>query len=149
MSNTITVTGHLGRDAELKYTSNGNPVLELSIADTPRRKNRDTGEWEDAGDTVWFRASVWGPMAEALGNAGTAAKGAQVTVTGTLTVREYEHNGEKRTSHDVRVDTVGVREKRGATGTSRTPSQSAQTGGGTDPWAVQAPTAPFTDEPPF
>lgn len=139
MSNTLTVTGNLGRDADLKYTSSGTPVLELSIADTPRKKT-DTG-WADDGPTNWFRASVWGALAEAIANSLTAVKGAQVTVTGQLTVREYEHNGEKRTSLDVRADTVGIREKRGQQQAQPGVRQSAPT---PDPWA----TTPSTPEQP-
>ena len=135
MSNTITVTGNLGRDAELKYTPSGTPVLEFSLADTPRRKN-DRGEWEDAGETTWYRASVWGPLAEALANASLAAKGAQATVTGTLTQRTYEKDGQQRTSLDIRVDTVGFREKR-ATTRPAAPAQQA------DPWAGQSQEPPW------
>ena len=143
MSNTITVSGNLGRDAELKYTPSGAPVLEFSLADTPRRKN-DRGEWEDAGETTWYRASVWGPIAEALANAGLAVKGAQAAVTGTLTQRTYEKDGQQRTSLDVRVDTVGFREKRGAGRPAPTPSQ----GAAQDPWGAARPTE-FADSPPF
>ena len=142
MSNTITVTGNLGYDAALKYTSSGAPVLEFSLADTPRRKN-DRGEWEDAGEATWYRASVWGPIAEALANAGLAVKGAQATVTGTLTQRTYEKDGQQRTSLDVRVDTVGFREKRGG-GSRPAPTQGATQ----DPWGAPRPTE-FADAPPF
>lgn len=141
MSNTITVHGNLGRDAELKYTSGGAPVLELSIADTPRRKN-DRGEWEDAGDTNWFRASVWGPLAEAL--ADIARKGAQATVTGTLAPRAFEKDGQARTSLDIRVDAIGIREKRGQSAPRPAPAP-AQTAA-QDPWATDGRTS---EEPPW
>lgn len=136
MSNTISVTGNLGRDGELKYLPSGAAVLELAIADTPRRKT-DTG-WEDAGERVWYRASVWGPLAEALANSGAIVKGAQVTVTGTLTQRTYEKDGQQRTSLDIRAETVGVREKRGAT--QQQPQQQGQAWSPDqpqgDPWAT-------------
>lgn len=138
MSNTISVTGNVGADATLKFIPSGAGVLEFSVADTPRRKNA-AGDWEDAGDTIWFRVSVWGPLAEALVD--TIVKGSQVTVTGTLTMRTYESNGEKRTSFDVRADTVGVREKRGATRqqSTRPPAD--------DPWATAGSSG--SDEPPW
>lgn len=137
MSNTITITGNAGRDAELKYLQSGAAVLEVNIADTPRRKT-DSG-WEDAGETVWFRVSIWGPTAEAL--APVLVKGSQVTVTGTLTVRTYQKDGQDRTSMDVRAETVGVREKRGG-GSSFTQASPARTGApADDPWANTA--APF------
>lgn len=105
MSNTITLRGHLGGDGDLRYTPSGAPVLGLSIPDTPRRKN-DRGEWEDDGPTAWYRASLWGVMAEAM--AEHAVKGAPITVTGTLRPREYEHGGQTRTSLDVTVDTIKI-----------------------------------------
>ena len=140
MSNTITVTGNTGRAAELKYTPSGAAVLEFNVADTPRRKT-DTG-WEDAGDTVWYRVSVWGPLAEALVEA--IGKGAQVTVTGPLTVRVYEKDGQSRTSLDIRAETVGVREKRGA-GQGGTRAATAPPKAD-DPWATSKSGA---EEPPW
>lgn len=142
MSNTITVHGNLGRDAELKYTPSGAPVLEFSLADTPRRKN-DRGEWEYAGEMTWYRVPVWGPLAEALANASLAVKGAQATVTGTLTQRTYEKDGQQRTSLDVRVDTVGFREKRGA---GRPAPAPATQGAAQDPWATDGQAS---QEPPW
>lgn len=146
MSNHITVTGNAGRDAELKHTPSGATVLELAIADTPRRKT-DNG-WEDAGPTNWYRGSLWGPQAEALYNAGTITKGTQVTFTGTLTPREYEKDGVTRTSLDVRIDTIGVREKRDV-GQERPTKQTAARAD--DPWATAGPASSgtFADEPPF
>lgn len=144
MTNTISVTGNAGRDAELKFLpSSGAAVLEVPIADTPRRKT-DTG-WEDAGETVWYRVSVWGPLAEAL--AETITKGAQVTVTGTLTVRAYQKDGQDRTSLDIRAETVGVREKRGAGQGGARPAAAPKAN---DPWAAGAQSgSSFADEPPF
>lgn len=144
MTNTIQITGNAGRDGELKYLNSGVPVLEVNIADTPRKKT-DTG-WEDAGPTVWFRVSVWGPMAEAL--APVLVKGAQVTVTGTLTVREYEKDGQTRTSMDVRADTVGVREKRGASGGGGF-QRTAASAPAADPWATAASNGTADTPPPF
>lgn len=134
MSNTISITGNAGRDAELKYLQSGAAVLEVNIADTPRRKT-DTG-WEDAGETVWFRVSIWGPTAEAL--APVLVKGSQVTVTGTLTVRTYQKDGQDRTSMDVRAETVGVREKRGSSGGGGF-QKSAGSAPADDPWSTPAP----------
>lgn len=135
MSNAISITGNVGADAELKFVGSGAAVLEFSIANTPRRK-ADSG-WEDAGPTVWYRISIWGPLAQALADARTISKGATVTVTGSLTVRTYEKDGQSRTSLDVRADSVGVREKRGAP----RPAQQQD-----DPWAAGGVTQ---DAPPW
>ncbi|WP_406711015.1 single-stranded DNA-binding protein [Trueperella pyogenes] len=87
MSNTITITGHLGKDPELKYVgANGLPVCELSVNATPRKKNRD-GEWEDRGAAQWYRLTAFENEAEAW--ADVFSKGDKITATGTLVVEEY------------------------------------------------------------
>lgn len=57
----------LGRIAEpvLRWTQGGHAVLELSIAATPRRKDRQTGEWADDGAPLWINATLWDAEAEA------------------------------------------------------------------------------------
>src|SRR5690625_3037054 len=137
MSNTIQIKGNLGRDPELRFTQSGAPVLSLSIPDTPRQKNRDTGEWEDAGETTWFNVSVWGQQAETL--AEVLTKGTLTTVTGTLRPRTYEHNGQNRVSFDVRAETVGWQPKRGAPAPSQAPSAPQQDAFGTGQPPTEAP----------
>lgn len=96
----VTVVGNLGRDAELRYTPNGTPLLEFSIATNER--------WTDSGGrhqehTQWFRCTLWGRQAETLKQYLT--KGKQVYVDGRLRVRDYvAQDGDKRYSLDVRVD---------------------------------------------
>lgn len=132
---TLTVSGNLGGDAALKYTSSGTPVLEFSVADQKRRKT-DSG-WEDDGPATWYRCSMWGPLAETFANANLLTKGASVTVTGSLTARTWEKDGRTGVSLDVRVDTIGVREKRNAA----RPAAPAS-----DPWAADGQAS---QEPPW
>lgn len=87
MSNTITITGYLGRDPELKYTGqNGLPVCEISVGATPRRKTK-SGEWEDRGAAQWFKLVAFEAEAEAWAEAFN--KGDKVCATGTLVVDEF------------------------------------------------------------
>lgn len=87
MSNKITITGHLGRDPELKYTGqNGLAVCTISVGATPRRKSR-SGEWEDRGAAQWYRLAAFEDEAEAWAEAFN--KGDKVTATGTLVVEEF------------------------------------------------------------
>lgn len=82
MTNQIVLTGNLGGPIELRYAPNsGDPVANFSLADTPRRFNKQTNEWEDAGETLWARCSIWGAEAEALAQAAGDSKG-RVTVVG-------------------------------------------------------------------
>ncbi|MEW6894484.1 single-stranded DNA-binding protein [Trueperella pyogenes] len=87
MSNTITITGHLGKDPELKYAgANGLPVCELSVCATPRKKNQN-GDWEDRGAAQWYRLTAFEAEAETWADA--FSKGDKITATGTLVVEEY------------------------------------------------------------
>lgn len=84
----ITLTGNLGNDAELSFTPSGKAKIEFSVGDTPRRLNRDTNQWEDAGETTWWRVTEWGDKAEGLVD--VLRKGTKVLVVGTASVRKYE-----------------------------------------------------------
>ena len=106
MSNTLTITGNLGGDPELRFTPGGDAVCSVSIADTPRRQSQ-SGEWEDAGPTLWISVSVWKEAAEALANA--AARGDKVTATGRLTIRFYDRqDGTQGQSLELKNATVAI-----------------------------------------
>lgn len=66
--------GRIGRDAELRFTPNGDPVINLAIACEYGRKGQDGKR-----PTQWLDASLWGKQAEAL--APYLLKGQQVAVT--------------------------------------------------------------------
>ena len=126
----ITFTGFLGADPEIKFTSSGKAVANFSVAESHRR--RSGTEWEDDG-TTWWRVTVWERAAETL--AEHLRKGARVIVAGQVRSREFEHNGQQRTSYDVTARHVGIIPKA---------DQQAQPAPAGDAWG-----APGCDEPPF
>jgi single-strand DNA-binding protein len=96
--NKIIIVGYLGRDPELRYTPQGTPVCDFSIATTERRKDK-SGEFQD--HTTWFRVSLFGRQAEVASQ--YLSKGRQVYVEGSLSQREYtDKEGNARTSLEVR-----------------------------------------------
>ncbi|HLG15069.1 MAG TPA: single-stranded DNA-binding protein [Blastocatellia bacterium] len=125
--NKITIVGYLGRDPELRYTPQGTPVCDFSVATTERRKDK-SGEPQDL--TTWFRVSFWGRQAEFASQ--YLNKGKLVYIEGKLTQREWQdRDGNARTSLEVngtdiqfigpRTDDAGAREERAA----RPPAPSA------------------------
>lgn len=150
---TITLTGRLTHDPELRYIGDGKPVATLDIATNPRVKNRQTGEWED-GETMFIQASAWGTLAENATE--TLSKGSPIIATGRLTIRSYQRkDGSTAHSHDLQIDELGLNLRFTQTpntshssGTSYRGAYTAPTGGSSsDPWATQKGTnneqAPF------
>ncbi len=99
----ITVVGNLTADPELRYTQNGLPVANFTIASTPR--SMKDGEWKD-GDPLFLRASVWREFAEHV--AGSLTKGMRVMAQGRLRQRSYQdREGNQRTAIELEVDEIG------------------------------------------
>jgi single-strand DNA-binding protein len=91
----IFAAGHLGSNAELKVTQGGDSVCSFSVACRVGKKD---------DPPQWIRASLWAKRGEAL--APYLTKGTPVAVTGGLTVRTYEKDGETRVSLELRVDEI-------------------------------------------
>lgn len=86
MPATATIMGRIAEPV-LRWTQGDHAVLELSIAATPRRKDRQTGEWADDGAPLWINATLWDQEAEAA--AELLRKGDAVIATGTLALETY------------------------------------------------------------
>ena len=100
MSINITITGNLGREAEVKETKNGKTYTVFSVGHTPREKRGD--EWVD-GETMWFRVTFWGELAPVL-----FPTGAQVMVQGKFKQESYEKDGVTKQTLSVTADTVAL-----------------------------------------
>lgn len=99
----VMIIGNLGRDPEMRYTPNGRPVTEFSVAVNQSTKNQQTGEWIEATD--WFRVTVWGDRAERT--AEQLRKGNRVFVEGRFRTREYDaRDGQHRVSLEITADSV-------------------------------------------
>jgi single-strand DNA-binding protein len=106
----VTIAGNLTADPELRYTQDGRPVVDFTIAASSRRLNKQTNEWED-GDATFLRASAWREFAENI--AGSLRKGDRVIATGRLKQRNYQdREGNNRTSLELDIDEIGPSLKR-------------------------------------
>lgn len=110
--NRLTISGNLGRDAELRSTASGTQVLSFSVCVNNRRKNSQTGQWEDKPN--WVDCVMYGSRAESVSE--YLAKGSHVTVAGRLNQRTWEaKDGSKRSKLEVVCEDIdfsgGNREK--------------------------------------
>lgn len=88
----LTVTGGLGRDAELKTTQSGDDILSFSVGSTQG--------YGDKKSTNWFRCTVWGKRGRSI--AQYLTKGTKVTVQGELSIGEYDG----KPQYEIRVNEV-------------------------------------------
>ena len=97
MIETITLTGGLPRDAELRFVPNGSAVCEFTIAQSDSRLNQQTNQWEDSRNlyldvTIWDETASdrrpnpvqWAHLASNL------SKGSQVAVVGKLHTKKWQ-----------------------------------------------------------
>jgi single-strand DNA-binding protein len=153
----MTIVGNATSDAELRFTPAGLAVAAFTVAVTPRVKKGDA--WED-GQTTFFRCTAWREMAESC--AESITKGTRLLVHGRFKTRQYEKDGQTRTSIEIDVEEVGpslryatAKVQRMTRSSGGGQSQPAQGHGASDPWSTggaqanPVKTGDFDQEPPF
>jgi len=114
----VILIGHLGRDAETRFTPAGVAVTKFSVATNRRWKDQQSGEWKE--ETDWANVVLW--RQENLANYLT--KGKQVYVEGRLQTRSYDDkDGKKQYMTEVVADDVILLGGRGGEGGSDMGSQ--------------------------
>jgi single-strand DNA-binding protein len=92
---TVQVAGNVGKaDAEIRTTRGGKEVVSFSVA--------GSGWSEGKEKTEWFNCSYWGD--QALNVAKFIKAGSAITVSGTLSTREWEAKDGRRTALELRVE---------------------------------------------
>lgn len=100
--NRVTCTGRLTRDSELRQTQGGSAILNFGIAVNERRKNPQTGEWEDMPNFIDM--VLFGNRATSL--AQYLTKGTKVAVDGSLRWSSWEKDGARRSKIEVIVSEI-------------------------------------------
>ena len=100
MANRVFISGNLGTDIKLTYTSGkGTPVGRFSVG--VNEYNSQTKQ----NETMWVNVTLWGKSAESLSP--YLVKGTKVIVTGKLSIRKYKANdGTEKYSTEVVADMV-------------------------------------------
>lgn len=96
--NQTILSGNLTAPPEVRFTPSGKAVANFTVANTPRKFDRDSKQWVDAGETLFQDVVVWDGLAESLADLG---KGQSVVVVGKLTQESWDdkNGGGKRSKH--------------------------------------------------
>jgi single-strand DNA-binding protein len=123
--NVFTCTGNLGGNAEQRVTPQGDAICQFSVA--------FTSGYGDKKKTTWLRCSLWGKRGESL--APYLVKGAQVCVSGEISLHTWQKDDAEKTSLEMRVNDVtlvgGKPELTGHSGSAR--AENANRGPDTTP----------------
>lgn len=85
--NSITVSGRIGRDPEMRYFENGTVLTEFPLAINKWDKT------EQKEVPIWFKVVSFGKLAERMGE--HAKKGCFACVEGSFDLEEWEKDGQK------------------------------------------------------
>jgi single-strand DNA-binding protein len=106
--NKVILLGHLGKDAETKFTPNGTARSTFSLATSRRWKDQASGEWKE--ETDWHNIIMW--RSENLTN--YLLKGKQVYIEGRLQTRSWDDkDGKKNYMTEIVVDELILLSTRG------------------------------------
>ena len=107
--NKVIISGNLTRDPETSTTTNGTTVMSFGVAVNDRKRNAQTGEWEDVANFV--DCVMFGSRAEALSR--ILVKGMKCAIEGRLRYSSWEKDGQKRSKLEVVVDEIEFLSQRG------------------------------------
>ncbi len=108
--NKATIIGHLGKDPETRYLSDGKAVTNFSVATSEQWKDKDSGEKKEK--TEWHRITAFGKLAEIC--AEYLHKGSLVYVEGKLSTRKWtDKDGIDRYTTEITCDTMKMLGGRG------------------------------------
>ncbi len=122
--NRVVISGNLTRDAELRTTQSGMAILGFGVAVNDRRKNQQTGEWEDYPNFV--DCTMFGTRGEKLQPYLT--KGSKVALEGKLRYSSWERDGQLRSKLEVVVDDLEFMSSRQQGAPMQQPQQDYQSG---------------------
>ena len=119
--NKVILLGHLGKDAETKFTPSGVARSTFTLATNRRWKDQQSGEWKE--ETDWHNVLLW--RSENVAN--YLLKGKQVYLEGRLQTRTYEDkDGQKKYFTEVVCDDLILLGGRGDSGGAPTSGEFAQ-----------------------
>lgn len=126
---TVTLVGNLVDDPRMRTTEGGIEVTGFRVASTARRFDRETRRWIDSA-SLFLSVTCWRSLA---GNAvASLRKGDPVVVTGRLSTRTYEKDGQTRSVCELEALAIGPDLARGTAVFRRSPRPASDGTGGTD-----------------
>jgi len=107
LKNNVQLIGRLGNTPEIRTFESGKKMATFSLATNDVYSNNKGDRIED---TQWHNIVVWGKKVDIVER--YLEKGSEVAVTGKLTYRNYEVEGEKRFSTEINLQELLMMSKK-------------------------------------
>lgn len=133
--NKVILVGRLTRDPESRTFANGGKVTNIGFAVTNRKKNSQSGQWEDEPmfiDVSFFNRGEFGKLADLVQD--RLRKGSQIMIEGKLHLDQWEdkNGGGKRSKHKIVADTFEFLDARPQDGSGGAPRSGGNYSGPAD-----------------
>jgi single-strand DNA-binding protein len=104
--NQITLRGYVTAEPRFRMTTQtATPVAEIRVGSTPRRLNRETGEWQDE-PTSYYTVKCWRRLA--INASSSLHKGDMVVIRGRFYMNEWVDSQQRpRSVLEIEADSVG------------------------------------------
>lgn len=137
MRDTITITGNLAADPELRRTPGGVAIATFRVGSKQWRYDRAAGTWVDDG-TNWYTVSAFRALADHA--FASLRKGDRVLVSGRLRLRAWETETKKGLAVEIDADAVGHDLRWGTTTFVKDDRRAPGSGqeGSSGDWAVES-----------
>ena len=144
--NKVLIAGNLTRDPELRETASGFQILNFGVAVNDRRKNQQTGQWEDYANFV--DCTMFGNRAASVSR--FLSKGSKVAIEGKLRWSQWQaQDGSKRSKLEVVVDELEFMSRDGGQAAPRMQAAPAQSYAPASAAAPAIDTSVYDDDIPF
>ena len=111
--NKVILIGNLGNDPDVRYTSGGSPIANISLATSESWRDKETGDQQER--TEWHRIVFFGRLAEVVSE--YLRKGSKVYVEGRLQTRKWQdRDGNDRYTTEIVANDMQMLDSRGGTG---------------------------------
>ncbi len=84
--NKVIIVGNLGKDPEIRYTSAGKPIANITVATSETWKDKNTGEKREKAE--WHKVTFFDKLAEIVGQ--YLKKGSKIYLEGKLQTRKWQ-----------------------------------------------------------
>lgn len=117
---TVTIIGNVVDHPRMRHTDKGTDVASFRVGSTARRMDKESSQWVD-GPRLFVSVSCWRQLA--LNVVDSLRRGDPIVVSGRLSTKEYEKDGQKRSSLELEATAVGHDLARGTSDFRRTRSE--------------------------